>query len=217
MNRLLLGVGPACLAALLLAGSALATANPEAELEPSLCSITCPPHETAYRGLSGSVSCTEGYTPVCQCDDPLQKMAYCAPISEALAEVTRARQTIQRMRTIGVAMYGWYLDQSEGRECDPAQSEIDLAGIPLIAADELEQLLVPTYAEELPLSDGWGSDFEFRLDRSAPSSLAMSVRSAGADAEFAGTVYVLGGFPATQTARDLIWVDGYFGRWPEKP
>ena len=45
-------------------------------LEANSCSIRCPT-DSAYSGMGGSVTCTSLSSPVCQCANPNQKMAYC--------------------------------------------------------------------------------------------------------------------------------------------
>jgi hypothetical protein len=45
-------------------------------LEANSCSIRCPA-DSAYSGMGGSVTCTSFSSPVCQCANAKQKMAYC--------------------------------------------------------------------------------------------------------------------------------------------
>ena len=50
--------------------------NPEQTLERNSCAISCPDH-SAYPGIAGSVTCSEGSLPICQCNDPGKAMAGC--------------------------------------------------------------------------------------------------------------------------------------------
>lgn len=195
------------------------------ELAPNSCAIACSDRDGAYPGLSASVTCGPGYSPVCQCGDPIRQMAYCQPSSKLATELVRVRQTIQALRTAGSAMYSWSLDQAASGACDGAvggtgespETRVDLAGVPVIDADALERLVVPGYLAELPPTDGWGRDLEFRLRPCpAPGAPTMSVRSAGSDGSYSGTAYTLAAFPTDETHQDVVWVDGYFGRWPEQ-
>ena len=52
--------------------------NPNVQLEPNSCAIQCPADASGYPGKSGGVSCVAGSSPVCQCHDAKQKLAYCA-------------------------------------------------------------------------------------------------------------------------------------------
>ena len=56
------------------------TGNPNVQLEPNSCAIQCPVDASAYAGLGGGVGCVAGSSPVCQCHDAKQKMAYCAAL-----------------------------------------------------------------------------------------------------------------------------------------
>lgn len=53
--------------------------NPEQVVEANSCAIACP-EGTAYPGLSGSVTCADGYAPACQCVDSDEKMAGCEAV-----------------------------------------------------------------------------------------------------------------------------------------
>lgn len=139
----------------------------------------------------------------------------------------RQKENVLRMRSIGNALMEWYTregvtagepsqseDQSEGE--DERQSDLRWSDCPPISRAELGALLVPRYLDELPRTDGWGNAFEFCLDTADPSPhrLIMGVRSAGSDGRFDDERYAPGPFPAERTEDDIVWVDGYFARWP---
>lgn len=68
---------------LLVSGPASSKAHerqqPEKYLDPNSCAINCP-LETRHGGHSGSVTCRDGYSPVCQCASDDEMMAFCEPI-----------------------------------------------------------------------------------------------------------------------------------------
>jgi hypothetical protein len=141
-----------------------------------------------------------------------------APDPPALAAPTPQQQTLDSMRTIGVALFRWHADRYPAGTAgaDGELSAADLGQIPVVDLAELERELVPAYAAELPRADGWGRAFEVRLLRGRRDHLMFSIRSAGADGRFEGTLYPVGAFPAAETDHDPVWVDGYFVRWPAR-
>jgi hypothetical protein len=44
----------------------------------------------------------------------------------------------------------------------------------------------------------------------------MSIRSPGRDGVFSGDRYDVSGFAPEDQGEDLVWVDGFFARWPER-
>ncbi len=60
-----------------------------------------------------------------------------------------------------------------------------------------------------------GNPYEFRLNTDTETIPLMVVRCAGADGRFPGDVHEIGAFPPAETSEDIVWVDGYFARWPE--
>ena len=86
-----------------------------------------------------------------------------------------------------------------------------------VGAAEVEAIVVPRYLPELPILDGWGHPLEFCIaeDLNRPRA-AVGVRSPGSDGRFEGPRYTMGGHPLTSTARDVVWIDGFFAPWPER-
>ncbi len=131
-------------------------------------------------------------------------------------------QAVTDMRNAGSAMYWWYKDKvqpgnhhEEGKEADYPK-EIDVSKIPVIAYQDLRNLLVPKYIKTLPETDPWGRPYEYRLNtQDLHAQQIMAIRTGGADGQFAGNVYKIGPFPPTAADQDLVWVDGYFARWPK--
>lgn len=138
----------------------------------------------------------------------------------------KQKQTIVDVRTVGSAMYYWFQSEmlpkrsDEAHEKARAQSEvnsIDITAVPVISREELEKILVPKYLSAIPQQDAWGHPYEFRLNTADPSAVRMmGVRSTGRDGQFAGNAYEVGAFPPPEYDQDVVWVDGYFMRWPQK-
>jgi hypothetical protein len=136
-------------------------------------------------------------------------------------------QTLNTLRNVGTAMWAWYHEEVErqkiGRSLSkgPAPKTVDFSTVPAISAAELEKLLVPRYIGCVPKLDGWGNPVEYRLNtRDLGADQVMALRSTGGDGNFSGIVYEIGPFPADQVEQDMVWIDGYFARWPradEKP
>jgi len=128
-------------------------------------------------------------------------------------------QALLDMRTIGVAMFAWLGDHvAAGSPADHEDdAPFDWSRCPSISHAELTALLVPRYAEELPEADPWGRPYELCFDREASTpAYRIGIRSAGSDGRFAGDTYVGGPFDPERTAEDLVWIDGFFVRWPEE-
>lgn len=143
-----------------------------------------------------------------------------APAVAALDEPSPDPQqaSIESIRTLGRALYAWYGDHYStafGAAADGRQ-RFDLAEIPRLSGPELRHALVPTYLTEVPERDGWGRPFDVRLFQGRRGELVMAVRSAGSDGRWEATSYTVGDFPVAETEHDLVWVDGYFVRWPSR-
>ena len=138
----------------------------------------------------------------------------------------KQKQTITDSRTVGSAMYFWYQAEMLPKRSDEAHekaraeseaSSLDITAVPVVSREELEKLLVPKYLPAIPTQDGWGHPYEFRLNTADPNAVhMMGLRSAGRDGQFAGSVYEVGAFPPPEYDQDVVWVDGYFMRWPQK-
>jgi hypothetical protein len=131
------------------------------------------------------------------------------------------KRTIDDIRNVGTAMYSWYQDQVRSRPKQPGVkvqngSDISIAAVPEISQGDLAKLLVPRYIREVPVNDGWGHPYEYRLQtHDLDAEHVMALRSAGGDGRFSGDSYKIGGFPQGHDDEDVAWVDGYFVRWPD--
>lgn len=135
------------------------------------------------------------------------------------AEANEQKQAIGEIRNTGTALFAWLLDQGIPESTEKGKGDgktIDLSSIPEISHAELAKLLVPLYMAELPVNDPWGHPYEYRLHRANLGSVpVMAIRSAGKDGKLSGPVYEVKSFPIDHLDQDLVWVDGYFARWPE--
>lgn len=129
------------------------------------------------------------------------------------------KRTVADLRNVGTAMMSWLTDQvgaaAAGQETAPPY---DVRQVPSISHQELQGLLVPDYLQTLPERDGWGHPYEFRLSASDPLARhVMSIRSPGRDGKFSGDVYEVEPFAPDHYDEDLVWADGFFLRWPQRP
>jgi len=149
-------------------------------------------------------------------------LALCAsPVPAATeqdAPLQASRQTISDTRNIGAALYAWLTEQERPeREVTEEESPgiMDWSQCPPATAEAIAKHLVPDYLATLPASDGWGKTLEFCLDANDDGSpRSIGVRSSGSDGEFSGDIYTAGAFPVSNTAHDIVWMDGYFVTWP---
>jgi hypothetical protein len=142
------------------------------------------------------------------------------PARSPVAAATPEAAAMQDLRNVGTAMYSWYMDQAPrshktGKATVPAAE--DVTKVPVITRAALEKLLVPRYIKAIPENDPWGHAYEYRLSQDPDADEAMAIRSAGAGsgATFTGDVYHVGAIAPADTARNLVWKDGYFVRWAE--
>lgn len=128
----------------------------------------------------------------------------------------KQKRTMGDIKIVGTALMSWLTDQSGGAAAAGA-AEIDLSSIPVIARDDVVDLLVPQYVQEVPHLDAWLNPIEYRLDKAHPyNNKVFSVRSLGRDGVASGTRYTEGPFDPTDYDQDLVWVDGWFVRFPQK-
>ena len=144
-----------------------------------------------------------------------------APPAAAGSDIDIAQATMGRLLEVGRALHSWARDTrlERGRRQPTARlpKQVRWDRCPGISHAELTALLVPAYLREVPQTDAWERPLEFCLDqRLSGAAQQYGVRSAGTDGSFSeGAPYQVGGFPESELASDLVWMDGYFIRWPE--
>lgn len=145
-----------------------------------------------------------------------------APDSEVRQDAAAQKRTIADLRNVGTAMFSWLTDQvgaaAAGQSQTPEPASANLSDYPAISREELAKILVPMYIQEIPELDGWGHPYEYHLNTANPlGERVMAIRSPGRDGQFSGDTYKIGPFGAERFDDDLVWVDGFFVQWPEKP
>ena len=133
------------------------------------------------------------------------------------------RATIAIVLDLGTALYSWLVDHP-GDHPWPARLAGELApasvrwsSCPILSHDEATRLLVPRYLTAVARTDGWGNELQLCLDRERVGVVAhpiIGIRSLGSDHHADGDEYTAGVFVPAATARDVVWLDGYFVSWP---
>jgi len=143
--------------------------------------------------------------------------------AEAVARDREAqRQTTADVRRVGTAMFSWLTDQIGAAAAGSSQIErpgthADMGKYVPISRAELEKILVPQYAQSIPENDGWGHPYEYYLNvKNTLAQQVLGVRSPGRDGIYSDTDYSVQGFDWDDFDQDIVWVDGFFVRWPAK-
>jgi hypothetical protein len=130
------------------------------------------------------------------------------------------RRTVADIRNTGIAMSAWLIDQvgaGAATRQSPIEREntINLQEYPIISRKELEKILVPKYMQVIPETDGWGHTYEFYLNVANPlAPQVMGIRSPGRDGRLSVTRYDARPYSSNNFDEDIVWVDGFFVRWP---
>jgi hypothetical protein len=136
------------------------------------------------------------------------------------AAETASRDTVAAIRNTGTALMRWLTDHP----ANPSNSSlgspvtaVDWSRCPVLTLEHAAELLEPEYISELPRTDGWGNPLELCLLEGGDGDAdhAIGARSPGADGAFEGDVYTVGGFDPDDVGKDVVWLDGFFVRWPQ--
>jgi type II secretion system protein G len=128
----------------------------------------------------------------------------------------KQKKTMADCRLLGGSMMAWLTDQV-GAAAAGAQGTVDMTLYTSISATTLAKTLVPTYIQDIPAYDGWKKAYGLYLRTTPPlDKQVIGMRSAGQGNSFDGTQYVPGAFEPTDYAQDIVWVDGFFVRWPQR-
>ena len=132
----------------------------------------------------------------------------------------KQRSTVAEMRSVGNAWFAWLTDEVSAAAAGTGQT-FDFASLeePLSAGelfDKLFQSSTMFYIRDVPARDGWGHLFEYSWSGNPLSSNVMGIRSLGRDGlpGPSGDPYTLGPFTATRYDEDIVWLDGFFVRYP---
>ena len=130
----------------------------------------------------------------------------------------KQKRTLADMRITGTAMFSWLSDQVGAAAAGSPQNELDLGTYQEIGITGLRNALVPQYIEHVPERDGWRFDYKYWLNvtSAAQSQQVMAIGSGGRDRNDVSGQYTAGSFDPTDYDQDIVWVDGFFVRWPQK-
>ena len=130
---------------------------------------------------------------------------------------TKQKKTMADCRLLGGAMMGWLTDQVGAAAAGATSTAVDHTQYQAVTPTVLANELVPTYIQAIPAYDGWKRAYDLYLDTVPPiETQVMGIRSAGQGGTPSGDTYTSGAFEPTQYEEDIVWVDGFFVRWPQR-
>jgi general secretion pathway protein G len=136
----------------------------------------------------------------------------------------KQKRTVADERSWGTAAMAWLTDEV-GAAAAGSVSTVDLddwTGTGDLAAIRSVLVVKHLYIQSVPEKDGWKHPYSYELDIENPlADRVMVVMSAGRDGTDSAPsltgVYTVAPFEPTDYDQDILWGDGYFIRWPEKP
>ena len=132
----------------------------------------------------------------------------------------KQRATVAEMRSVGQAWFSWLTDEVSAAAAGSSQTfSFQTLGEPLTAPELLDMLFVSStmfYIRDVPIRDGWGHLMEYAWTGNPLSANVMGIRSLGRDGlpGPSGDPYTLGPFNASNYDEDIVWLDGFFIRYP---
>jgi len=132
----------------------------------------------------------------------------------------KQKRTVADIRNTGTAMFSWLTDQVGAAAAGATGSNVDLAsyGSGTVSVTVLSSILTPQYLQNVPTLDGWKNGYEYYLNTANPlAKNVMAIRSGGRDGAFSTASYTVTSFEPTDYDQDIVWADGFFVRWPQKP
>ena len=132
----------------------------------------------------------------------------------------KQRSTVAEMRAVGQAWFSWLTDEVSAAAAGSTQT-FDFGSLDesLTAAELLDLLFESStmfYIRDVPTRDGWGHPMEYAWSGDLLSAHVMGIRSLARDGlpGPSGDPYTLGPFTATAYDEDIVWLDGFFVRYP---
>lgn len=132
----------------------------------------------------------------------------------------KQRATVAEMRSVGEAWFSWLTDEVSAAAAGSSQT-FDFAALekPLTATELLDLLFESStmfYIRDVPRRDGWGHLMEYSWSGNPLSANVMGIRSLARDGlpGPSGDPYTMGPFNATAYDEDIVWLDGFFIRYP---
>ena len=130
----------------------------------------------------------------------------------------KQKRTVADMRITGTAMFSWLSDQVGAAAAGQQSTTVDMSDYKAISMTGLRSALVPQYIEDIPQRDGWRVDYKYWLNvtSAAQSQQVMAIGSGGRDKSDVTGQYISESFDPTDYDQDIVWVDGFFVRWPQR-
>ena len=132
----------------------------------------------------------------------------------------KQKRTVAEIKIVGTGLMSWLTDQTGAAAAGTTttSSSTKLSDYVPISATVLTTVLQPNYVGQLPTLDGWKHKYDYYLNVADPTNKhVMAIRSSGLDGTPTGDTYTYGSFFPTDYTQDIVWTDGFFVRWPEKP
>jgi type II secretion system protein G len=131
----------------------------------------------------------------------------------------KQKRTVADMRNTGTAMFSWLTDQVGAAAAGATGSAVDLGSYSPATITVMASQLTPQYMQNVPNLDGWKHPYEYYLNVANPlAKTVMAVRSLGRNGlADGGPSYTVTSFEPTDYDQDIVWADGFFVRWPQKP
>ena len=132
----------------------------------------------------------------------------------------KQRATVAEMRSVGQAWFSWLTDEVSAAAAGSSQTfqfgSLDEELAPAELLDMLFQSTTMFYIRDVPVRDGWGHTMEYAWSGNPLSAHVMGIRSLGRDGipGPSGDPYTLGPFSASHYDEDIVWLDGFFVRYP---
>jgi prepilin-type N-terminal cleavage/methylation domain-containing protein len=131
----------------------------------------------------------------------------------------KQKRTVADMRNTGTAMFSWLTDQV-GAASAGAAGTVTMSNYASIGETFLDSTagLVPQYMQDVPSLDGWKNAYTYYLNTTNPlAQQVMAVWSGGRNGGTPAGTYSVTSFEPTNYDQDIVWADGFFVRWPQKP
>ena len=131
----------------------------------------------------------------------------------------KQKRTVADMRNTGTAMFSWLTDQVGAAAAGASNSNVNLASYgTAVSVTTMASILTPQYLQDIPALDGWKTPYEYYLNTANPlAQQVMAIRSKGRGGASGGTDFTVTSFEPTDYDQDIVWADGFFVRWPQKP
>ena len=132
----------------------------------------------------------------------------------------KQRATVAEMRSVGQAWFSWLTDEISAAAAGSSQTfDFGTLKEPLKASELFDMLFESStmfYIRDVPERDGWGHLMEYSWSGTPLSAHVMGIRSLARDGlpGPSGDPYTLGPFNATHYDEDIVWLDGFFVRYP---